>query len=241
MNCSAAPLTVTDKQGRSIDIELVAVSGESVTFRRQGDAKTFTLAISSFADDSQKLIRAKAADIPAALPKIEANVVIGKRRKKEDSWYMETQEVTSTVKLTNADPTNASPALTGKIIFLGQEQRTPDLLCVLSTQSFDATVEATKTFSFETKPFFTTYDSDNKGQGNVGGYQYYAYVLIVKDAAGKIILDETSNGTARLAIKNKPKLLEELYKHPDGAQLTSKLESTGQKVILPRLGRAMTP
>src|SRR5690606_29684705 len=130
------------------------VSGESVTFRRTGNPKEFTMPVSSFDQASQDLIRKEAETLPPAKPKIRADVVIGKRRKDKDgSYYMVRQEVTCTVKLTNLSKTDKVPPVTGKILFIGQNTRTPDLLTVLSTQSFEATMDTGATAVKETEAF----------------------------------------------------------------------------------------
>ena len=97
----AGPISVTDQKGPRHRDRAGFRGGDSVTFRRAGDAKEFTLPISNFAADSQESIRKEARRIPAAMPKIQPDVIIGKRRKKGDSYYMVTQEINATVKLTN--------------------------------------------------------------------------------------------------------------------------------------------
>ena len=83
---AAIPITVTDLKGRSIEIELVSLSGDSVTFTRTGNAKEYTLPISNFEENSRVLIRKQAELLPAPSPKIEAAVSIGKRRSKGNSY-----------------------------------------------------------------------------------------------------------------------------------------------------------
>lgn len=70
-----APLSVVDQKGRAIEIELDSVAGESVTFRKAGDAMEFALPLANFAADSQDLIRKEASRMPVALPKIQAEVI----------------------------------------------------------------------------------------------------------------------------------------------------------------------
>jgi hypothetical protein len=134
----AAPINVTDLKGRAIDIELVSVAGDSVTFRRAG--REFTLPIGNFDAPSQDSIRNEAARIPVAVPKIQPEIVIGKRRKKDDSFYMVKQEITCTVKLGNPSNAVAVPPVNGKIVFIGQDRRTPDLFQVLSSQAVETSI-----------------------------------------------------------------------------------------------------
>jgi hypothetical protein len=218
------PMTVTDQKGRSIDIELVSLSGDSVTFSRKGDPKEFTMPITDFAEISQNLIRKQAALLPTVFPKILPEVVIGKRRSKNDSYYMVKQEISSTVKLTNPNNKVAIPAVDVQVVFIGQNRRTPDALIILSKQSFEASIEPTKTFVKEMEPFVTSYDSDNKGSGNIGGYQYFGYILAIKDPDGKVVQTEATAGSIRQALKDKPHIIEDILAFKEGKLLTDKLE-----------------
>lgn len=218
------PITVTDQKGRSLDIELISVAGDNVTFSRKGDPKEFTLPISNFAEISQNLIRKQAALMPAAVPKIRPDVVIGKRRSKNDSYYMVRQEISSTVKLINTDTKVPVPPFTGRIVYLGQNQRRPDLLIVLSAQDFEGSIEASKTFVKEMETFVTSYDSDNKGYGNIGGFQYFGYLLVVRDQDEKIILDYTVSGPIRQAIKENQSVLKEMFDYRKYQNLDLKLQ-----------------
>lgn len=85
---------------------------------------------------------------------------------------------------------------------IGQNTSTPALFSVLSSQSFETTMKPVETFTKETEAFFTSYDSDNKGSGNVGGYQYFGYIL---------------------ALANKPDLIKQVVKMPKGTLLSDKL------------------
>jgi hypothetical protein len=220
---SAAPITVTDVKGRAIEVELVSLAGSSVTFRRAGNPKEFTLPLSNFADASQELIRTEVAKIPVVMPKIEPDVIIGKRRQKVDSYYMEKQEISCTVKLTNPSLATAIPTVSGKIVFIGEDRRTPELLQILSVQDVEAAIEPGKTFVKEMDAFFTTYDSDNKGVGNIGGSQYIGYILVMTDAAENVVVNQTLTGSFKQAIEARPAILKELLKYSKGKVLTVKL------------------
>ena len=233
----ADSITVTDLKGRSIAIELTSVANNSVTFRRQGDPKEFTLPVANFDQASQELIRKQAAQLPAMMPKIQPEVIINKRRADvAGSRYMVKQEITGTIKLTNPSATASVPAATGKIIFLGQNTRTPGLFTILSSQSFEVTLKPGATFIKEVDPFSTSYDSDNKGSGNVGGYQYFGYFFALIDASDKVVLDLTTTGSFRVALANKPELVKKVVALPKGTTLNDKLETAADtsKLRLPQ-------
>ncbi len=226
--------TVADQKGRSLIIQLVSLSGESVTFKRQGEDKEYKLPISQFDQGSQDRIRKQAEEMaaagaqkpPAAADyKIQPGIVIGKRRRdKGDSYYMENQEITSTVKLANLSTTVRADGLMGAVIYIGRNTGKPDIYSVLSTQKFKASVDASGSFSKEMDSFTTTYDSDNKGAGNLGGYQYYGYVLALFDSKGELILTETTTGSFRMALAAKKEFVDAVLTYPKGATISDKLE-----------------
>lgn len=230
------PMTVADQKGRSIEIELISLANDSVTFRRQGNLKEFILPISNFDAASQELIRKNAAALPPLMPKLQADVVLGKRRKDvTDNYYMVKQEITATVKITNPSTTDKASGISGTLVYVGQDTRTPDLYSVLSSQKFEASINAGATFEKEMEAFSTTYDSDNKGVNNVGGYQYYGYVLVLQDPAGNVILNQATAGSFKLALAAKPELVKEVIKYTTGKTLTDKLEPAkeGAKLRIP--------
>lgn len=223
----AAPVTVTDVKDRSIEIEVVSLSGSNVTFRRPGNPKEFTLPVAQFKEDSQELIRKEAAALPAPPPKLSVDVVIGKRRTdKADSYYMKTQEVTCSVKLTNLSNANEVPTLKGKIVFIGQNTRTPSIFTVLSSQSFEASLKTAESATRQMDNFRTSYDSDNKGTGNIGGYQYYGYILALSDEGGNVVFNQTTTGSFRKALEGKPDFLKKVVDYRKGIALTGDLEES---------------
>jgi hypothetical protein len=189
-------LTVRDSQGRALEIELLSSDGENVSFRRTDNKLEFTLPLARFDEASQAAVREKAASLPPVVPKIEPEVVIGKRRQKE-GYYMERQTVTCTVKLRNTSKNLPVPELTAKMVFIGQDRRVTTKFSVLARREFKIRIEPGQTFSEELKPFTTRYDSDNKGYGNVGGYQYTGFLLVVTDAEDNLVLEHTTDPTIK--------------------------------------------
>jgi hypothetical protein len=217
----AAPVSVTDLKGRTIEIEIVSLAEDAVTFSRAG--KEFTLPMGNFDEPSQGRIRENAAKLPVAMPRIQPEVIIGKRRQKDDSFYMVRQEITCTIKLTNPSLKAAIPPLSGKILMIGQDRRTPDLFKILSSQAVEATIKPGETITLEMESFVTKYDSDNKGVGNVGGAQYVGYVLVLLNEAGDVALEHTVTGSFRKALADRTGLAKELVKQQAGVILTDNL------------------
>jgi hypothetical protein len=227
----SAPLTVTDTKGRSIEIELISVNDGDVTFSRKGDPKEFTLPLTNFAETSQKLIKTQAALLPKRLPKMELDAVIGKRRRKDGSYYMVRQEITTTVKITNRDLKQSVPEVEVKLIHIGQNRRTSDIYTILSKQSFKTTIDPAQTITKEMRSFITSYDSDNKGYGNIGGFEYQSYILAVLDPEGKVAVYSASTPSLRKLIESNQHLLEDLLAYPRGKMLTSEMEPSDTRMI----------
>jgi hypothetical protein len=217
----AEPISVTDLKGRTIEIELVSQGGDSVTFNRAG--KEFILPLSNFDKSSQAKIRENAAKSPATTPKIQPDVVVGKRRQKANSYYMVNQEITCTIKLLNLNLKDPVPPLKGKILMIGQDRKHPNFFEVISSQALEVSIKPGETFVQEMAPFTTSYDSDNKGVGNSGGAQYVGYVLVLLNEAGEIILEHTVTGSFRKALEENRALAKQLVEYSKETTLTEKL------------------
>jgi hypothetical protein len=70
----------------------------------------------------------------------------------------------------------------------------------------------------------TQYDSDNEGQGNIGGYQYEDYILIMTDQDGKLLRTKTLNSNFEKALTSQPGIIGKLLKASDETELTEDLE-----------------
>ena len=226
-------LSVHDVKGRALEIELISANAKTVNFRRKDNSKEFTVALDQFDAESQAEIRKQAAALPPVLPVIEADVVVGKRRDKGQSYYMMKQEISCTVKLHNVSQDIELPKLTGKVIFIGRNTRNPDDYTVLSAQEFPVELKIGGDSSTELKPFVTEYDSDNKGVGNVGGYQYSGYLLVFINDKKEVVFDQTTDADIRKAVTGKPKLLAAMAKYTKGAYLDNKMTLQDQKLRPP--------
>lgn len=201
----AESLSVKDKQGRSMDIELISVTSDRVKFNRVSDGKTFEVPLSSFDADSAKRIQAKKAAPGEAHPTYELNVLVDKRRKKKDgSWYMVEQTIAGKVDIKNPVINTTAPAGKARLLYFGEEQRTGGKYSVLATEEYDFQVAGGATHTHEAAPYVTSYDSDNKGYGNVGGLQYEGYLLLLMDAKGNVIQFQTTCAKLNQLLTEKP-------------------------------------
>ncbi|MDP3849276.1 MAG: hypothetical protein Q8Q59_02150 [Luteolibacter sp.] len=228
-------MAVRDTKGRALDIELLSVTGESIRFKRLDTSKEFSVAIDVFDEDSQEKIRKEADSLPALLPPLDVEVVIGKRRQKKASYYMEEQEISCTVKLKNLSHEIPLPNLTGRVLFVGRNQRTPDAYTILSVQDFPVELKPGESSASGLKSFITKYDSDNKGYGNVGGYQYSGYLLVLLNDKQEVVFNQTTDGGIRKVLTERPGLLEKMAAYPRDAYFNGKLELQDQNLRPPNI------
>lgn len=172
-------------------VTLVSRQGDKVVIRRATDGKEFTISPDSLSDQSKALVTNKMKNLDLAYPPLNCDVTIGKRRKYDKgSYYMKQMEITAKITLTNEDYKIPCPPCTMNVIFVGQDQRDTDTFMVLSNQEFKVTPTEDDLVK-ETEPFVTRYDSDNKGEGNIGGFKYVGYLVVVTGAKNQIVHTKT--------------------------------------------------
>ena len=230
---AGSTMSVRDINGRALEIELLSVNAKTVRFRRADTAKEFTVSLDQFDADSQAKISQQAATLPPSLPPLGVEVVIGKRRKKENSSYMVTQEITCIVKLRNTSNDTPLPKFTSKIIFIGRNQRQPDEYIVLSTQEFPVELQPRTDSANTLEPFVTTYDSDNKGQGNIGGFQYTGYLLVFVNDKKEVVFNQTTDADIRKALTANPTLLSTMARYTKNTHIDEKMNARDPKKRLP--------
>lgn len=185
-----------------MEVTLVGPEGDKVMIKRVKDGKKFTISLDSLSQKSKDEVVAMLAELKNSYPPIESSVVIGKRRKHENgSSYMKKMVITGKITLTNKDRNHICPPCKASLVFIGQDQKDEDRFKVLSNQQLDIT-PTPKGASVETTAFVTSYDSDNKGAGNIGGFKYVGYLLVVFDQEGKILFTKTLYSKLREAMKH---------------------------------------
>jgi len=217
-------LAVKDTKGRALEIELISVVGQDVRFKRVDNAKEFTVPLAQFDEASQGKIKEQAATLPAVLPPFDIDVVIGKRHDEGNSYYLVDQKISTTVMLKNKSNDVALPPLKGRIVFVGRDQRTEDDFIVLSTQEFKVGLKPTEKSESLLEPFVTTYDGDQKGAYNVGGYQYFGYLIVFLNDKNEVVYDYTTSGPIRKLVSGNRKLLNVMANYSKDATLNDKME-----------------
>jgi hypothetical protein len=204
---AAAPFEVKDTQGHSLTIDLIAVDGANVTFSTAG--KEHTLTLDRFDDPSQAKIKEAGKDLPPQRPKLDIDISVSNKRQKV-GYYKATQTISQKMLLKNLSPSIAYPASKGYIVSIGHDREYKDHYKILATSSFDISVPANKTFEQTTVPFSTTYDAENKGSGNLGGYEYESYVFVITDPAGAVLVSKSLDAYLRVQLEKDTSLAKKI-------------------------------
>lgn len=229
----AAPvITVKDKAGRSMDIEVSGVTGDRVSFTRTSDGKIFQLPLNTFDAESVERITAAKGEAATSHPPYIVDLVVEKRRKK-DGYYMVTQTVAAKVTVKNPADLAAPPASV-RVVYLGEDRRTGKAYSVLAVRDYKIELPAGKSDVRELDPFTTRYDSDNKGDGNIGGVQYDGYLLLILNAAGEIVQHECNSAKLNEVIKRDPAVRVPFKTIAANADLDLKFAPTGRTALLRR-------
>ena len=219
---SAEVMTIELKKGRSELVDVLELNGDKIKVKWLKDGRVLSFPLSRLSDDSQKEVLKKIKKSTSSYPPVEAEVSVGKRRKSGSSSYMTSMTITSKVTVTNEDRNVTCPPCKCNIIFVGQSQRNTSKYVVLSNQAF--TIEPTNRGAlFESEPFVTTYDSDNRGVGNSGGYKYVGYLVVVADKKKHVLFSKTIYPALKKAIAKDSQLVAGMTKYETGTYMNKSM------------------
>jgi len=219
----AEVMTIELKQGRTEMVDVLGLEGDKVKVKWLKDGRTLSFPLSKLSAESQKDVLKKIKNSTSSYPPVEAVVSIGKRRTSESSSYMKTMSVTSKVTVTNEDHKVTCPPCKCNMLFIGQSQRYTDRYVVLSNQAFE--IKPTDRGAvFESEPFVTSYDSDNRGAGNSGGYKYVGYLVIIADKKTQVIYSKTIYPALRKAISVNADLVAKMREYETGTYMDKSMK-----------------
>lgn len=226
----ADPISITDSQGRTLSIHLLSLAEDTIAFTiADADDREFELPVARLDEASRTKVREAAKSLKPRIPPVEIDVTVGKRRKKE-GYYMINQTVTTKVTIKNPSHSIAFPKSSARILFIGRNRRNDDVFKILSSDKFEVQISPARSMEFEPKIFSTSYDSDNKGYGNIGGYQYDSYIVAILDGDGKVIGSKTSSPGVRSALEKDLLLLPKVIEYPVDTQLDGNLQKVDKPV-----------
>ena len=220
----AEPIVLEDLQGRTMEVTVLRQDGETIVIERVDNGKVYAISPDSLNENSKISLLNVVKNLKPIYPPIEADVVIGTRRKEHNgSSYMKRMEVTAKVTLKNKKVNVDCPPCKGELILIGQSQSSAEDFQVLSSQTFQVT-PSREGAVFLAKPFSTIYDSDNKGYGNIGGFKYEGYLLIVRDLEGKVLFTKTVYAKIKKAMQLDVSFVDEFSKLPKGTTLSESMK-----------------
>lgn len=161
--------------------------------------------------------------LEAEVTVLETQVSIKQRRRgKKGSYSMVKSSISASIKVKNEELDVDASECDGWIFLIGQDQKNTDQHSILLNQKFSIT-PGHKDTKFVSRTVQTSYDSDNKGGGNIGGYKYYAYVVFITSKDGAILSSKTT--ISRLNNSLDAKLLTRLQKFVADTEVTRDLEA----------------
>ncbi len=215
---------IIDKGGRKLSAELLSVGETSAKFKKTAASAPFEVAFSLLSPETVELLKKQAEELPVEYPRFDADVVVSKRRKTANgSYYMKSMTVGGKVVISNRSMKKDFPATKARLVFIGQNQQMESIYQVLSVDDFEISPKAGKEQEVPLTDFITTYDGDNKGKGNIGGYKYDGYLLIFHHEDGEVTYSKTLSGVITKAITENPKIVDQFLTVSALTKLTEKM------------------
>jgi hypothetical protein len=209
--------------GTLLEAEITAVAGDTVTLKRKGEQKTLVVKIKTLCkEDADYIARWQEqrtnpavpaplptpAPSPTPAPTVPASASSGAGQKfritcqtlpsKSNRGPADSDhrvfEFTYNFNLSNKEVKRDLDNARGLAITLGKSaaESNGDLI-VLQKEEFDVNIRAQSKMVYATQPVRLTYNQD---PDSAYGVKNYGYVLIIRDAAGSILLVEASPDTS---------------------------------------------
>lgn len=203
----AGLISVSDTQGRSMEVEILAYTESSGNLKiKRSDGQVFNVKIDVFDTESQAKIKANA---PKAKADLVIRVSVGKRRSRQgDSSYMKDQTISASVAIENDSRDIDFKGGKGTLFLIARQTKryaddAADYGKVLGKESFPVSALPGDSFEYEAQPIVTSYDSD-RDSSNIGGWEYYGYLFILQDEDGEIHSVDTSIGNLKKEVETYP-------------------------------------
>jgi len=196
---AVAETSIITKQGQTVPVEVLSVTGRIATISRN-NAKS-TISLDQLTEASQVFVieAAKVKGTYSAVPPLKAQVTVGtKNRQMERSYYRKTMEISPQVKLSAVSVMEPIPPLDATMLIIVQDTRAKfaqkvDRFQVHAANTVNVPAAADgKPREIEFEKSSVTYDSW-RDSSNIGGYTYKYYIFALRDPETKKILDFQSN------------------------------------------------
>jgi len=190
----AEPIVLEDLKGRTMEVTVLRKDGQKVVIERVDNGKEYAISPDSLNENSKVSLLNEVKNLKPAYPPIEADVVIGTRRKEHNgSSYMSRMEVSAKVTLKNKKMNVDCPPCKGELILIGQSQSFAKDFQVLSSQTFQVTPTREGT-------------------------------VVVRDLEGKVLLTKTVYAKLKKAMELDVSFVDEFSKLPKGTTLSDSMK-----------------
>ncbi len=216
-----APMALADTRifvslaGTLLEAEITAVSGDNVTLKRSSDQQTLVVKIKTLCKEDGAYIAnwqeqhpdQTTAPAPAALgtsaPAQKYRLVCQTLPAKSNRGPADSDtrvfEYTYNFNLSNQEVKRDLQNARGLALTLGKSVAEPNGdLIVLQKEEFDVNIRSQSKMVYSTQPVRLTYSQD---PSSPSGVKNYGYVLIIRDAAGNMLLVEASPDASSRFIK----------------------------------------
>ena len=184
------------KDGREIVVTILSVTGDEVSFRRDGAEKVYTLPLSKLSDESVSMLEewepsAEAKAIPAytkdTLPNLNITFSAGKsnRISKKERFDDRTEIIKPVVTIENRDLKTDFVGVKMTVVTFARGLVDSTSIKVLTKNSFDVDIKALEKASYRCSQASSEYDKQGYAKY---GHKYQGYAVVITDKNGNIIL-----------------------------------------------------
>ncbi|MEM7145927.1 MAG: hypothetical protein AAF591_12390 [Verrucomicrobiota bacterium] len=184
----------TGATGQTMTAQLVSVSGDQVTLKRE-NGTTVTTKAAVFSEADQEYIKEWQNERQKSyIPRLSYEVNTGKSNREADDlggdYWRQTFEFV--VSISNDERDFDLENAKGSLIVIGKHVAQSDNLKVINRQDFDVNILSGQTLTFRAKKFDSTYIDIDYARS---GHKYNGYILVIQNADGKIIATESAPDT----------------------------------------------
>lgn len=183
-------IEITDVQGRSMQVRLVACDGTIVRVSREADQRIVTIPLTNLDAASRQRIEAWKEEGGSLMEKYEITVATGRNTRKDGTEDFDDKRFNlhPVVTVRNPDTSFRARGATVTVLFLGRPIRDRSDIYVIGREHFDLKeLGPLGSATFRMEPLSMAYD--NRGYAQFGA-RYLGYAVFIHD--GDTVLDSTS-------------------------------------------------
>jgi hypothetical protein len=193
-------IDLTDLQGRTARVEIVAATPTSVTLQFQGRKTPLELSQLAEASRTAAIDYAKSKGVYRAFPDVKVQVKIAyQRRNTPGSYYRRDMKLSPSIVIEGTRSMEAIPAAEATLVLVTRDTQAKYVkgvekmeIYATETISLDAGTGARREFSFQ--EVNTNFDAA-RDMTNVGGDEYRFYIFGLRDPATRQLIEFRTNCT----------------------------------------------